>query len=60
MSEIDASRLVLTDSSAPDQVTFWYQSRFTDGHTMMSPLTLQRIGNSWKVKLILGGDEAKK
>jgi RNA polymerase sigma factor (sigma-70 family) len=58
MSEIDASRLVLTDDSVPDQVTFWYQSRFTDGHTLVSPLTLQRVENSWKVKLILGGDEA--
>jgi RNA polymerase sigma factor (sigma-70 family) len=58
MSEIDASRLVLTDNSAPDQVTFWYQSRFKDGHTLVSPLTLQRFGNSWRVKLILGGDEA--
>jgi hypothetical protein len=60
MSEIDASRLVLTDSSAPDQVTFWYQSRFKDGHTLVSPLTLQHVGNSWRVKLILGGDEARK
>jgi len=60
MSEIDASRLVLTDRSAPDQVTFWYQSRFKDGHTLVSPLTLQHVGNSWRVKLILGGDEVGK
>ena len=26
-----------------------------DGHTLVSPLTLQRVGNSWRVKLILGG-----
>jgi hypothetical protein len=60
MSDIEASRLVLTDNSAPDQVTFWYQGRFKNGHTMVSPLTLQRVGNSWRVKLVLGGDEAKK
>jgi len=57
LSQIDASKLILTDSSAPDQVTLWFQSRFKDGHTLVSPLTLQRIGNSWKVRLVLGGDE---
>jgi RNA polymerase sigma factor (sigma-70 family) len=59
MSEIDASRLLLTDDSVPDQVTFWYQSRFKDGHTLVSPLTLQRVDSSWRVKLIPGGDEAR-
>jgi RNA polymerase sigma factor (sigma-70 family) len=57
MSEIEASRLVLTDDTTADQVTFWYQSRFKDGHTMVSPLTLQRVGGSWKVRLVLGGDQ---
>lgn len=60
MSEIDASRLILTDDDTADQVTFWYQSRFKDGHTLVSPLTLQRVGSSWKVRLVLGGDEAEK
>ena len=57
MSEIDSSRLLLTDKSAPDQVTFWYQSKFKDGHTMVSPLTLQQVGTGWKVKLVLGSEE---
>jgi hypothetical protein len=55
MAAIDASRLILTDDSQPDQVTYWYQSRFKDGHTVVSPITLQRVGDSWRVKLIVGG-----
>jgi RNA polymerase sigma factor (sigma-70 family) len=56
MAGIEASRLILTDNSAPDQVTFWYQSRFKDGLTLVSPLTLQLVGSSWKVRLLPGGD----
>lgn len=52
MSEIEASRLILTDQTSPDQVTFWYQSRFKDGRTLVSPLTLLRAGDTWKVKLV--------
>jgi RNA polymerase sigma factor (sigma-70 family) len=55
MSEIEASRLILTDDSIPDQVTYWYQSRLKDGHTMVSPITLRRVDGNWRVKLTLGG-----
>jgi RNA polymerase sigma factor (sigma-70 family) len=54
MSEIEGSRLILTENPAPDEVTFWYQSRFKDGQTLVSPLTLKRVGDHWKVKLVVG------
>jgi RNA polymerase sigma factor (sigma-70 family) len=57
MSEIEKSKLILTENPAPDEVTFWYQSQFKDGHTMVSPLTLKHVGNTWKVKLISGGEK---
>lgn len=58
MSEIESSRLVFTENPAPDEMTFWYQSRFKDGHTMMSPLTVKQIGGQWKVKMIAGPEGA--
>jgi len=58
MSEIEDSKLVLTDQTAPDAVTLWYQSRFKDGHTLVSPITLQRVGNNWKLKLVVGDSGA--
>ena len=57
MSEIEGSRLIFTDNAVPDEVTFWFQSQFKDGHTMVSPLTLKHVGNTWKVKLISGGEK---
>jgi RNA polymerase sigma factor (sigma-70 family) len=54
MAAIEASRLLFTDSSTPDEVTYWYNNRLKDGHTMVSPLTLKRVGAAWKVKLIMG------
>ncbi len=57
MSEIEGSRLVFTDNTAPDEVTFWYQSRLKDGNTLMSPLTVQRVGGAWRVKLVVGGEQ---
>ncbi|HWI56434.1 MAG TPA: hypothetical protein VNZ22_04360, partial [Bacillota bacterium] len=54
MSAIDASRLLVTDTNTPDQVTLWFQSRFKDGQTLVSPLTLQRAGSTWKVRLVPG------
>lgn len=60
MSEIESSRLVFTENPAPDEVTFWYQSRFKDGHTMVSPISVKQIGGQWKVKLIIGSSGASK
>jgi len=60
LSGIEASRLVFKDDPAPDEATLWFQDRFTDGHTTVAPLTLKRFGNQWKVKLIVGGDDASK
>jgi hypothetical protein len=57
MSEIEGSRLIFTDNAVPDEVTCWFQSQFKDGHTMVSPLTLKHVGNTWKVKLISGGEK---
>lgn len=54
MSEIESSRLVFTENPASDEMTFWYQSRFKDGHTLMSPLTVKQIDGQWKVKMIIG------
>ncbi len=54
MTEIDSSRLVFADDTAPDQVTFWFQSRFKDGHHLVSPLTLRRVVDGWKVALLPG------
>lgn len=54
MSEIESSRLVFTENPAPDEVTFWYQSRFKDGHSMVSPISVKQVDGQWKVKLIIG------
>lgn len=60
MSEIESSRLVFTENPAPDEVTFWYQSRFKDGHTMVSPISVKQVDGQWKVKLIIGPSGASK
>jgi hypothetical protein len=57
MSEIEKSKLILTENPAPDEVTFWFQSQFKDGHTMVSPLTLKHVGGNWKVKLTPSGGQ---
>jgi len=54
MSEIESSRLLFKDNPTPDEVILWYQSKFNDGHTLVSPLTLTRSGDQWKVKIVLG------
>ncbi len=58
MSEVEASRLVFKDNPAPDEVTFWFQSRFKDGQTLVSPLKLKRSGDQWKVEVVVGGNGA--
>jgi len=50
ISEIEASRLVFTENTTPDEVTLWFQNHFNDGHTLFSPLTLKHVGDQWKVK----------
>ena len=50
ISEIEASRLVFTENTTPDEVTLWFQNQFNDGHTLFSPLTLKHVGDQWKVK----------
>jgi hypothetical protein len=42
------------DNPTPDEVILWYQSKFNDGHTLVSPLTLTRSGDQWRVKIVLG------
>ena len=54
LSQIEASRLLVADSPAPDETTLWFQSRLKGGETLTSPLTLKRVGNEWKVKLSVG------
>lgn len=54
ISEIDSSRVIATDTSVPDEVTYWFQNRFKDGNSLVSPLTVKRVGNAWKVKMIVG------
>jgi RNA polymerase sigma factor (sigma-70 family) len=51
ISKIKASRLVSTDTTAPDEVTLLFQNQIGDGTTEMSPLTLKQIGGNWKVRL---------
>jgi len=58
MSEIDASRLLVKDDTTPDEVTLWFQSRLSDGQSLVSPLTLKRVGDNWKIKLIIGRGES--
>jgi hypothetical protein len=57
LSQIEASRLLVADSPTPDETTYWFQNRLTGGETIISPLTLTRVGNQWKVRLVLGGDK---
>jgi hypothetical protein len=58
LAQIEASRLLVADSPTPDETTYWFQNRLKGGETIISPLTLNRVGNQWKVKLVLGGDLA--
>ena len=51
MSEIEKSKLILTENPAPDEVTLWFQSQLKGGKTLVSPLTLQHVDGNWKVKL---------
>ena len=57
MSEIEKSKLILTENPAPDEVTFWFQSQLKGGKTLVSPLTLKRVGGNWKVKLTHSGSQ---
>jgi RNA polymerase sigma factor (sigma-70 family) len=57
MSEVEKSKLILTENPAPDEVTFWFQSQLNGGKTMVSPLTLKRVGGNWKVKLTPSGGQ---
>jgi hypothetical protein len=57
LAQIEASRLLVADSPTPDETTYWFQNRLTGGETIISPLTLNRVGNRWKVKLVWGGDK---
>jgi len=60
LSGIEASRLVFKDNPAPDEVTLWFQDRFADGHTSLGPLTVKRFGEHWRVKFVVGAEEAGK
>ena len=57
LAQIESSRLLVADNPTPDETTYWFQSRLTGGETIISPLTLNRVGNQWKVKLVVGGDK---
>jgi cell division protein FtsB len=58
ISGIEASRLLFKDYPAPDEVTLWFQDRFTNGLTLVAPVTLKRFSDQWKVKLVVGAGEA--
>jgi hypothetical protein len=54
LSQIEASRFLVADTVAPDEKTYWFQNRLKGGETLISPLTLKRVGDQWKVKLSQG------